>query len=75
MWPWYLTLTFTNDIDLSKQNKTPNYKEYIREYETSITWHSKVMANTNDFADKLKNWQTDRVKCPRSIDVGHKKYQ
>ena len=38
-------------------------------YESSITYHSKTMANVQVFADK----QTDRPKtvCPQSIDARH----
>ena len=42
-------------------------------YESSITYHSKVMANVKDFCRHIEK-QTDRVKTvsPLSIYIGHK---
>ena len=68
----------TDDLDFGTKEKVLTQGIYVK-YESSITYHSKAMANVKVVADKqtdnLTDGQTDKTKTisPQSIDAGHKK--
>ena len=68
LWPWYLTLTLTDNLELGTNKKVLSHVKY----EGTNSYRSKDMANVKVFADKQTDKRMDRPKTifPQSIDVG-----
>ena len=60
LWPWHLTLSFTDDLSFStKEGLLPRGIYYVK-YESSFTYHSKVMANVKILQTNKQNGRTNR---------------
>ena len=46
---WYLTLTLVGDLDLDTRKRGLTTRNTLEKYESSISNHSKIMANVKDF--------------------------
>ena len=68
-WPWYLTLT--NDLDFDTKRKVLPQGIYMWNMKSSITYHSKDMANVKVFGDKQWDKRTTLLKKIKGSDVLH----
>ena len=67
LWPWYLTLT--DDLDFGTKKKAFTPRNIYMKYESSITYHSKTMANVKLFVDRQTG---QKLYAPDLSMLGHK---